>query len=75
MILKIFELILYDTITYWMDIRILIIVTIDCERGNYDEAIILSAAIKEYIYPNSKQWIGATQVASAWKTKFWHRCM
>ena len=38
-----------------MDIRILIIVIIDCKRGNYSKASILSATIKEYIYPNSKQ--------------------
>ena len=48
-----------------MDIRISSIVIIDYERGKYDKAIILSAAIKEYIYPNpNKQGIRATQVDS-----------
>ena len=47
-----------------MDVRILIIFIIDYERGDYKKASILSATIKEYIYPNSKQGIRTTQVDS-----------
>ena len=56
--------IIYNTITYWMDIQILIIIVIDYERGNYSKASILSATIKEYIYPNFKERIRAKQVDS-----------
>ena len=56
--------IICDTITYSMEIRILIIVIIDYERGNYNKTSILSATIKEYIYSNSKQRIRAKQVDS-----------
>ena len=47
-----------------MDIQILIIVVIDYKRGKYSKASILCAAIKEYIYPNSKERIRAKQVDS-----------
>ena len=58
-----------------MDIQILIIVVIDYKWGNYSKASILSATIKEYIYPNSNQRIRAKQVDSVYKTRFWHRWM
>ena len=56
------ERLYYNAITYWMDIRILIIVIIDCKWGNYGKDRILSATIKEYIYPDSKQGLCNTSV-------------